>query len=914
MEGQNEKLIIQDNEILEMDDIFEKILKKYKGKSNEYLLKEELEEKLSNFMLEGKGKVIDEIKKGVFLNFFYPYCFIEKDNKKIYIEFLVKAQFINEEKKKFSFWVCSFDYLKEKLQSLKFKQAKINKKKLFPQNEEQEDKGSNGSSSESVENKINLDYQLINNEVKVTNYIFSLEDIFDESQKIFNPAINFENIENYKKDIYMPKTINKDKLKFNINYLTDLRYFMRNKDGLYCYFYNENSGLTFSLLQILELNRELNNTRYFYFKSEYIKKYNKKYFYFRIAKMFNKNEKALFLTLLKPEKEEIINYNSEYISKILNKILQKLKDVLIIFDNIQDERIFNQIMDIISKMHQNTEYYKIQKKSDKVKKIKTNKISLLNNYTISLFVPIKQNTLKFIIRSNIYRSYISFLFPKKNSYAQELTPTEYFNSLVQDNYDKEKYKDKIRREISQFIDDNNDNIEYLVFLIELLHLKPFMKNKSLLFYDDNNYLVKFLPYLYISLHIELDTALINKIKFRTNFIEEIIHDQINYLLSQKIITDKIFKNIKTKSTEGIYIEKQIIYYLITKIINFEQVKIEKIYCFDFILDKKNIINNINNKRIIFIQKSELAPLYDFGVIIYNNGKPIFKGYQIGINKPLNSLSQLYKEKIKMDLLYFISNINNFLNEKITEFSFGIITTKYAYDSQSENNNNNNINNNFNNDFEIDNYDDINDDNKEEENDKEYKNYNSMKNYCNDNNYEFLIFDPKDNYFYIDKDNNLENITFHDYYDDKFINTVTNYIFENEEIYNLTKLPIFPNEITKNDKEYIRNSINEAIKDKQLNLIGKFKKEENIQIDFKKLINDNFIIYSKDKDKNKNIFFKTKYFNDDCKDSDILYVFDISLNIIKKGGPKKDNTLQDKNLFITYKIDNKNFLEKKRNNK
>ena len=37
----------------------------------------------------------------------------------------------------------------------------------------------------------------------------------------------------------------------------------------------------------------------------------------------------------------------------------------------------------------------------------------------------------------------------------------------------------------------------------------------------------------------------------------------------------------------------------------------------------------------------------------------------------------------MDLLYFISKINNFLNEKITEFSFGIITTKYAYDSQKK---------------------------------------------------------------------------------------------------------------------------------------------------------------------------------------------------------------------------------------
>ena len=378
-----------------------------------------------------------------------------------------------------------------------------------------------------------------------------------------------------------------------------------------------------------------------------------------------------------------------------------------------------------------------------------------------------------------------------------------------------------------------------------------MKNKSFWYYNENNYLVKFLPYLYIFLKVKLDIPLINKIKFRTNFIEEIIYEQINYLLSKMVITDEIFKYIKTKPTEGIYIEKQIIYHLVIKIINFEKVKIEKIYCFDSILDIQ-IINNIKNKnRIIFIQKPETAPLYDFGVIIYINGKPIFKGYQIGINKPLNSLSKLYKEKIKMDSLYFISKINNFLDEKITEFSFGIITTKYAYDSQK---NNNNINNNFNNDFEVDNYVDMNDDKKEEENDKEYKNYNSMKTYCNDNNYEFLIFDPINSKFYIDKKNNLENIAFHDYYDNKFKNIVTNYILKNEKNYNLTKLPVFPNEITKTDGEYIKNSINEAIKDQQLNFVGKFQKEENIKIDFSNLINDNFIIYSKDKNK-KNIFFK-----------------------------------------------------------
>ena len=898
MEGKNEKLIIQD-EILEMDDIFDKISNKYKNKSDEYLLKSTLDAKLKDCI--DKGNVRDEIQEGVFLNFDYLYCYIEKGNKKIFIQFLVKARFIDEEKKKFSFWVCSFNYLQEKLQSMGYKQAKINKKKLFPENEDQEDKGSNGSY------KIGLDSKLINNEVKVTKNIFSLENIFDESQKIYNSIIDFENIKNYKKDINIPKTIKKDKLKFNKNFITDLRDFINNKNGLYCYFYNEKSGLTLSLLQILEKNRQLFNTRYFYFKSEYIEKYSKKYFYFRIAKIFNKDEKKLFLELLKPENEEIINYNSDFISKILNKILNKLKDVHIIFDNIQDENIFYKIIDMMNKMNQNTEYIKNKDKNDKV--IETNRIRLLNSYSVSLFVPIKHSTLKFIIGSNIYPSHISFLFPDDNSYRQELTPTEYFNSLFQDNYDKEKYKEKIRREISELID---DNIECLVFLIELLYLKPFMKNKSLIYYNENNYLVKFLPYLYISLYIELDTALINKIKFRTNFIEEIIYDQINCLLSQKIITDKIFKNIKTKSTEGIYIEKQIIYYLITKIINFKKVKIEKIYCFDSILDKEIINNNSNNNRIIFIQKSELAPLYDFGVIIYNDGKPIFKGYQIGINKPLNSLSQLYKEKIKMDLLYFISKINNFLNEKITEFSFGIITTKYAYDSQKKDNNNN-INNIFNNDCEIDIYDDISDDKKEEENDIEYKNYNSMKTYCNNNYYEFLIFDPKDNKFYIDNDNNLINITFHNYYDNKFINNVTNYIFKSEENYNLTKLPIFTNEITKTDKEYIRNSINEAIKDRQLNFVGKFQKEANIKIDLNNLINNNFIIYSKDKEKKRNIFFKTKYFCYDCKDSNIFYIFDTSLNISKKGG-------QNKYLFICGNKDDNNeknkvdekFLQKKRN--
>ena len=890
MQEQNNKKIIQDQEISEIDIIFEKIANKYKDKKDEYLLKKVLDEKKTNYI--GSEKTSEEIEKGVFFSFDYPYCYLEKNNKTIFIKFLVKARFFDSENnKRFSFWVCSFDYLKEKLQSMGYKKAKIGKDKLF------------------VENNIdNIDIKLKDKEVNVYKNIFSLENIFDKSQEIFNPTISFKNIADYEKDIEIPETKNKDKLKFNKNYITDLREIMEKENGLYCYFYNEKSGLTLSLLQILEKNRELLNTRYFYFNSEYINKYKKKYFYFRIAKMFKKDEKELYLELLKPEEGESIKYNSSYISKILNKILMQLEDVHIIFDNIRDMNIFSQIMNILAKMNKIKEYIEISEKGKETKKIR-----LLNDYTVSLFLPINESNLEIIDSSYIYQSNISSLFPCDSACKQELTPTEYINSLVQDNYDIKVFKQNIKEKISKLIDDNN-KIEYLIFLIEILHLKQLIKNKNLLYYNNNIYLIKFLPYIYVSLQIENYSVLINKIKFRTNFIEEIIYEQINFLLSKNIITDDTFKFIRTKSTEGIYIEKEIIYFLITKIINFEKIKIEKIFCFDSNVDEKIISFIKNKKNIIFIQKSESAPLYDFGVIIYIGKKPIFKGYQIGINKPLSYLLQLYIEKIKIDSLYFISKINKFLDEKITEFSFGIITTKYAYDSQTKNNIiKNDNNNNFYHELEIDNYDDINNDKKEEEKDNEYKNYNIMKKFCNDNKYEFIIFDPINNSFFINKDENLENIAFHDYYDKNLMNNVTNYICRNEDNYNLIKLPINPYEITKTDREYISNSINTIAKDKQLNLIGKFIKE-NINIDFD-LINDNYLIYSNFKEK-KIIYFKNKFFCDDSKDSNItylsiFYIFDTSLNKAKKGR-KIDMDLNNNIILFSGKDkEDKTLLQKKR---
>ena len=112
--------------------------------------------------------------------------------KKIDIKFLVKAKFKDEENKQISFWVCSFGYLKEQLMNLGYKEAKIIKKKkiLFSEDGEQENKNkeSGGSSSESLDDKNNnLDFELIENKVRISKNPFNIGNIFDSAQNVFNP-------------------------------------------------------------------------------------------------------------------------------------------------------------------------------------------------------------------------------------------------------------------------------------------------------------------------------------------------------------------------------------------------------------------------------------------------------------------------------------------------------------------------------------------------------------------------------------------------------------------------------------------------------------------------------------------------------------------------------------------------------
>ena len=65
-------------------------------------------------IISSNEEFIDEIEKDTYFLFDNPTLYIQTGKKKYFIEFLVEAKIFDDNGKEFSFWVCSYDYLKEK--------------------------------------------------------------------------------------------------------------------------------------------------------------------------------------------------------------------------------------------------------------------------------------------------------------------------------------------------------------------------------------------------------------------------------------------------------------------------------------------------------------------------------------------------------------------------------------------------------------------------------------------------------------------------------------------------------------------------------------------------------------------------------------------------------------------------------
>ena len=117
-------------ELEKMNRIFKKVTDKYKDKDDKYLLNEKVT-KLINDIISSNKEFKEEIEKDTYFIFDNPTLYIQTGKKKYFIKFLVETKIFDDNGKEFSFWVCNYDYLKEKLQDMGYKEAKINKNTLF---------------------------------------------------------------------------------------------------------------------------------------------------------------------------------------------------------------------------------------------------------------------------------------------------------------------------------------------------------------------------------------------------------------------------------------------------------------------------------------------------------------------------------------------------------------------------------------------------------------------------------------------------------------------------------------------------------------------------------------------------------------------------------------------------------------
>ena len=465
------------------------------------------------------------------------------------------------------------------------------------------------------------------------------------------------------------------------------------------FFHNEKIGITLSIIKNFLVFYQY-NWRIFYFDTNYIYnssyKKRKKYFMYFLNLLFLREETEEANAFMTKIYSNFKKYDEKF-DILLEEIIQHFKSdrkILLIFDNIHSKYQYN----IINKM------------TDKIDLTKDNHIFIRE------FIEINEKTL-YIIKQ--------FFEDKKSvktvgNYENMKYDLKIIIKLKEKNQDYlSDYKIYIDDNLSQLFKQYSiANHTNLIKLFYYLNIDKITKDES----DDiiiSNLLKDFISFLYI----KISDGLV-EIKFRNKIIENSFKNF--YIFYYNIFLNEHSKLILTKlleSEKGYNFERQIIFSIIIGSLNknYERINIERIYC-----AKKfpKIELDINNRNILFYQNIPNAPLYDFGVLLQVKGKLILKVFQVFINKDIEKIKKLKKNKIIYDLCYFIGKICRILNKKIEGFTFGIIISKNLYNK--------------------------------------YKNKDKIKfikEFCFNNKYEFLLYDLDENKFSKDINQNEINCNF-----------------------------------------------------------------------------------------------------------------------------------------------------------
>jgi len=770
----------------------------------------------------------------------------KKDKEKNEIIILFNIDFITKIKiKEDEEWICNSEYalyLFDNIYKLKNPHPSISDDDEF-----------SDDSSYSLTEKLDIDhFVLITNNKKKKNVIeieanLNISTIYEEIKKKKHSFYNNEYIKYSIPDLDI-KDLEQENFEVNeiYSYFTDLYNYQFPKIII---FQDKNDLNSFQKLVLLNSQYLDEKIRFLYLDLNIlnnIKNTNEKrnYLSYYIARIFDCYDefKSDFETFVN---ENLKNIRDKYfINNFIDKIIEKNNKIMekndtpfyLIIDNIECETNFHVVEKLLNTEETgNIRVYGI--------------INIDTNFGKNKFIELKNKKINERGKNGYYVRYL------------------YSNNCERikiDNLDK-------------FLKDIGNNINAFKDFIQLIYYKEYINECS---YIDNNFLMKYIQYLKLIIEEKDQNCLyIQDIQFKNEEIKnKFILNYKNILLSYlNSNNDEIISQLFS-DVNGIFFEKQIILDILLNKIkndhhkNFKELNVHSIYCMNLDINKIDI-NEYKKSNIIIIQDNKTGEIYDFGIIVDNS----IKLYQVSNKKTKEDLEHLNRNLIEVDCGFMNKKCLNKIGD-YKNFNFGIITSMKVFNEYLNLMNQKK-------ELEIQNKNNL----IEQINNKITKtSYYLMKDYCQKNNYELLIYDLNQKKVYVENDlNNLTEYDLYNFQENKKLNIPNlDNVFElcpnKLSIKNIKK-----NEFIKklNDTKFFSGLENDENK-KSLDIVGKFDYNNQL-LNIEEINADNYCIYISGKkynEKNKNleiVKYKKETKANEISEGGRILCKDNNLNINKK---------------------------------
>ena len=214
------------------------------------------------------------------------------------------------------------------------------------------------------------------------------------------------------------------------------------------------------------------------------------------------------------------------------------------------------------------------------------------------------------------------------------------------------------------------------------------KKKQKSNFNEISFLKKYLKYINleckkdkISKKLKIKGITFKKNVIKDEFIKQYTDYSIYFINNEEAI-NKIIDN----NNDGNFFEKAIILDILTEKIfnnksnlNFKIFEVNSLYSLR--LDKDFNFEKYKNSNIIFLQKSKVNEIFDFGFLIDGNNGKSLKLYQISLNKTKDDFKKLDQNIVELQCANIIEKLNQL--GYIKKCSFGIITSLNVFQKKKE---------------------------------------------------------------------------------------------------------------------------------------------------------------------------------------------------------------------------------------